>query len=272
MGLMEFWRTEFWGEMYGQSAYWFLGVLLVMFLVLGLVYSLSSRLRSLTQRVSVPSWKTFASFAAVTSAGLLLLNLWSSLDDWTTVYYLVSFQTVRLPVFIGYFVLGLYAYQHGWFTADGYRPRAGPWLLGCILSGLAYLGFRAWSLGSDQPVLLADAGTGILFNVFCLASLMACAAIFQRKVNGAGFIWKSLAANSYGIYYVHPLVLYPLAYDLLKVSLPVFLKAVLLIVPATLLSWGLSALVLRPCLKNLPSIFGKGAGGEGCSTRVAESG
>ena len=245
MGLMEFWRTEFWGESYGQSSYWFLGVLLFMFLVLSLVYSLSSRLRNAKQRVSIPSWKMFVSFAAVTLAGFLLLNLLFSMDQWMTVYYLVSFQPVRLPLYIGYFVLGLYAYQHAWFTADGYQPRAGAWGLGCILSGLAYLGFRVWSLSSDEPVLLAEVGTGILFNAFCLASLITGVAVFQRKVNGTGFFWKSQAANSYGIYYLHPLVLEPLAYALLKVSLPAFLKAVLLVLPAIVLSWGLSALVLR---------------------------
>jgi glucans biosynthesis protein C len=256
MGLIEFWRTDFWGERYGQSTYWFLGVLLFMFLVLSLVYSLSSHLRTVKQRVSIPSWKTFVSFAAVTLAGFLLLNLWFSIDEWMTVYYLISFQPVRLPLYIGYFVLGLYAYQHAWFTADGYQPRAGPWGLGCILSGLAYLGFRVWSLTSDEPVLLVEVGTGILFNALCLASLIAGVAVFQRKVNGAGFFWKSQAANSYGIYYLHPLVLDPLAYDLLKVSLPAFLKAILLVLPAIVLSWGLSALVLRKvCI--LPEILSK---------------
>ena len=38
MGLFEFWRTDFWTEMYEQSVYWFLGILLFMFLVLGFVY------------------------------------------------------------------------------------------------------------------------------------------------------------------------------------------------------------------------------------------
>jgi hypothetical protein len=245
MGLLEFWRTDFWDERYEQSVYWFLGILLFMFLVLSLVFSLSGRLRAATPRVSTPSWKMFVSFGAVTSATFLLLNLWVSMDEWITVYYLFVFQPVRLPLYISYFVLGLYAYQRAWFTAEGYRPRPGPWGLGCILSGLAYLGFRAWSLISAEPVLVAEAGTGILFNVFCLASLIAAVAVFQQKVNGAGFFWKSQAANSYGIYYVHPLVLYPLAYALLGVSLPVFLKAILLVLLAIVLSWGLSVFVLK---------------------------
>jgi hypothetical protein len=245
MGLFEFWRTDFWTEMYEQSVYWFLGILLFMFLVLGFVYSLSGRLRAAPQRVSIPSWKTFVSFAAVMSAGFLLPNLWRSMDDWMDVYYLFVFQPVRLPVYIGYFVLGLYAYQHAWFTADGYQPRPGCWGLGCILFGLAYLGFRGWSLSIEEPLLLVGAGTGILFNAFCLASLIAGVAVFQQKINGAGFFWKSQAANSYGIYYLHPLVLDPLAYALRNVSLSVFLKAVLLVSLTIVMSWGLSALVLK---------------------------
>lgn len=254
MGLFEFWRTDFWTEMYEQSVYWFLGVLLFMFLVLSCVYSLSSRLRAAPQRVSIPSWKTFVSFAALTSAAFLLPNLWMSMDDWVDVYYLFVFQPVRLPVYIGYFVLGLYAYQHGWFTAAGYQPRPGRWGLGCILFGLAYLGFRGWTLTSDEPLLLAGAGTGILFNAFCLASLIAAVAVFQPKVNGAGFFWKSQAANSYGIYYLHPLVLAPLTYALRNVSFSVFFKVVLVIPLTIALSWGLSALVLKK-VRILPAIL-----------------
>jgi peptidoglycan/LPS O-acetylase OafA/YrhL len=87
--------------------------------------------------------------------------------------------------------------------------------------------------------------TAILFNVFCLSSLVAGILFFRQKVNSAGAVWQSLAANSYGIYYVHPLILYPLAYVFVGISLPLIVKAPALIVLAILLSWGVSALLLK---------------------------
>jgi glucans biosynthesis protein C len=245
LSLLEFWRTDFWGEEYDQSLYWFLGILLLMFLVLGLVYSVSGRLHTATPKISIPSWKLFVSFAAITSAGFLLMNLLLSMDEWVDAYYLFVFQPVRFPLYICYFVLGLYAYQHAWFTPAGYQPRSWPWGLACALCGLAYVGFRAWSLSTNQSVLLVEVGTGILHNALCLSALIAGVALFQQKVNAAGLFWRSQAANSYGIYYLHPLILYPLAYFFLKASFPVFLKAGLVILLAIILSWGLSVLLLR---------------------------
>jgi surface polysaccharide O-acyltransferase-like enzyme len=91
-------------------------------------------------------------------------------------------------------------------------------------------------------------------NTFCFTALIAGVALFQRKVNSAGTVWSSLAANSYGIYYVHPLILYPLAYVFVAISLSPIVKAPTVIALALLLSWAVSALLLKR-LPGLRAIF-----------------
>jgi surface polysaccharide O-acyltransferase-like enzyme len=98
---------------------------------------------------------------------------------------------------------------------------------------------------AEQQTIIIQAAHTILFNIFCLSSLLAGAAFFQRKVNGTARVWKSLAASSYGIYYVHPLILYPLAYIFVPISLPLFLKGPIVMVLGIVLSWGVSSLVLK---------------------------
>ena len=95
-----------------------------------------------------------------------------------------------------------------------------------------------------SPTLVIQMAHAILFNAFCLASLIAGAALFQQRVNGAGPFWNNLAANSYGIYYVHPLILYPLAYLFVPLPLPLYIKAPMVILLGIVLSWAVSALVL----------------------------
>ena len=85
----------------------------------------------------------------------------------------------------------------------------------------------------------------ILFAAFCLTAIMAGLAVFQRWVNGAGRAWRTLAANSFGIYYVHPLILYPLAYFLLDLPAPSLVKVTILIVVTLAASLAVSALILR---------------------------
>jgi hypothetical protein len=181
------------------------------------------------------------------------MNQFFPLDFWSTGSYIFVFQPLRVPLYVGYFGLGLYAYQRGWFAENGYQPRFLPWAGLGIVAALLYLGYRLLIPAPAQTILLLKAGNAVLFNTYCLSALMAGAAIFQQKVNGPAFFWRTQAANSYGIYYVHPLVLYPLAYLFVGLSLPLFFKAPLVIILAILLSWGISALVLKkaPVLRRI---------------------
>ena len=244
MGYLEFWATDFWTKLYQQSVYWYLGVLFAMFLVLAAVYAASRRLRNAApQPASPPRW-LFVAFPVLTAAGFLLLGLVYPPDTWS--HWLVFFfQPLRVSFYIGYFILGLYAMWRGWFSPTGYRPGLWPWLWTCVLSGLAYLSIRMVAPSSPEAPLTVQALTAILFGVFCMAALFAGLAVFQAKINGDGPVWRSLAANSYGMYYVHPLILYPLAYLFVGTALPLFVKAPLVIGLAIALSWAVSAFVLK---------------------------
>jgi peptidoglycan/LPS O-acetylase OafA/YrhL len=80
------------------------------------------------------------------------------------------------------------------------------------MSGLGYLALRWTNADTPATQLLLTISTIALLNIFCLFALMAGAAVFQQKVNRPTRFWQSLSANSYGIYYIHPLILYPLTY------------------------------------------------------------
>jgi surface polysaccharide O-acyltransferase-like enzyme len=244
VSFFQFWGNEFWGPMYQQSVYWFLGILFLIFSILSLIYALTGRFHQLKRRVSLPSWKLFGLFAALMTGGFLFMNLFFPLDTWTHTGYLFMFQPLRVPLYLGYFGLGMYAYQNSWFSAEGYKPSLLRWAPLWAISGLLYLGYRFVIPTPTQTTIILKTGNALLFNTFCLTSLMVGLAFFQRYVNGNKPFWKSQARNSYGIYYVHPLFLYPLALIFVPFSLSIFLKAILIIILAAFLSWGLSALVL----------------------------
>jgi hypothetical protein len=187
MGYLQFWATDFWGKMYQQSVSWFLGILLFLFVGLGLVYTWSARLRAAAPRISIPSRQPFVVFGAIIIAGFLAMNLFFPIDNWSHIYLFV-FQPVRVPLYIGYFVLGIYAQQRGWFAPDGFNPELGPWAGMCLMSGLGYLACR-WT---DAAAPLLTVGTAILFNIFCLSSLIAGVTFFRQKVNSTSRFWKFL--------------------------------------------------------------------------------
>ncbi len=156
-------------------------------------------------------------------------------------------QPARIAFYVGYFVLGIYAERRGWFSATGFRPDLGPWGWGCVLTGIAYLTLR---MAGPLDSVAARAVAAVLFAVFCLAAVITGIAVFQRWINGSGRAWRTLAANSFGIYYVHPLILYPLAYLLLDLAAPSIVKVTILVLVTLAGSLAVSALVL----KRLPGV------------------
>lgn len=243
MSLGQFWATDFWGPLFQQSVYWFLGILLLFFVLLGLAYAVVDRLRGLAQHNSTPGWPVFVVFITLMTTGFWLLNLIVPVDTWSHVYLLV-FQPVRIPLYAGYFGLGLYAYFRGWLTPGGYMPSVGRWLALFVFSGILYLGYRFIFPEPVQTTLLLKLGTAFLFNLFCFSSLMAGLAVFHRYVDSAGPFWQGQARNSYGVYYLHPLLLYPLAFVFVPLSLSIYLKASIIILITWLLCWTASALIL----------------------------
>jgi glucans biosynthesis protein C len=243
-GYLQFWTSDFWGPMFQQSVYWFLGVLFVAFLVLVYAYLLPARavLQAGQPRVEQPRARLFFWFILLTAGGSILYSPNLGLDGWRSLSYLFVVQPARIAFYVGYFILGIYAERHGWFTEAGFRPRLAPWGAGCVIAGLVYLAFRM--AGPDMS-LPSQAVESALFSTFCLAALIAGVALFRRWIDGAGLAWRTLAANSFGIYYVHPLVLYPLAYVLVGVAIPAIAKLAILVVATLLGSLAVSVLVLK---------------------------
>jgi len=247
MGYLEFWTTDFWGPMFQQAVYWFLGVLFAAFLLLAWAYAASTRLRASVPRVEQPRGRLFVAFLALTAVGSILVAPAYGLDDWQPISIVFVVQPARIAFYVGYFILGIYAERRGWFTAMGFRPDLGPWGWGCVLTGIAYLAFR---LGGLPTTLGERSVSSLLFAAFCLTAVIAAVAFFQRWVNGTGTAWRTLSANSFGIYYVHPLVLYPLAYLLVDLEVPALVKMTILVVGTLGASLAVSALVL----KRLPGV------------------
>jgi glucans biosynthesis protein C len=242
VGYLDFWTRDFWGPLYQQSVYWFLGVLFAMFVLLVWTWEASPRLQTAAVRVARPRPRLFVAFVALTAAGSALVSPWYGLDDWEPGSILFVVQPARIAFYAAYFVLGMYAERRGWFSAKGFRPDLGPWGWGCVLSGVAYLAFRM----GGQPVTVPErAIASLLFAIFCFTAIVAGVSLFQQRVNGAGRAWRTLAENSFGIYYVHPLILYPLAYLLVPLAVPAVGKAAILVTVTLLASLAVSALVLR---------------------------
>ena len=247
MSFLDFWRTDFWGKLYQQSVYWFLGVLLLMFVVLAWVYEDERSTARAPRRIGpARPAKFLRRFIALTA--VRLSDHQPVVQSRCLVAQLFSACTNRCACrsTSGILLWASMPIDAAGSLADGYKPEHRSMGLGlcAVRAWLTSLIAGAW-LTRPTPHCRSKSERRCSTTLFCFTALIAGVALFQRKVNSAGAVWSSLAANSYGIYYVHPLILYPLAYVFVGLSLPLIIKAPALIGLAILLSWGVSALLLK---------------------------
>ncbi|MCB1275272.1 acyltransferase family protein [Prosthecobacter sp.] len=267
-GWFEFCTSEYWRLHYHQGPYWFLGVLLVFFLVFSLVWQGSHWLRTPPERISIPSRKQLAAFWALMTLGMFAVQLlWVPKTPFHIFGNVVAVMPSRIHLYSGYFIMGLVAWRNRWFSSAGYNPRLIPWVAVLVVSMALYSASRALStdarslevlarvlhLNEGSTALHATARMSVLiklmnvslFNAMSLSALLASCALFKRHFNSTGPIQRSLAANSFGIYFIHAAVLYPIGYLFLDVQMPLMVKFTIVTSLGFFLSWAASALILR---------------------------
>ncbi|WP_163349505.1 acyltransferase family protein [Desulfovibrio sp. JC010] len=247
-GYMEFWAGPFWGPLYSQSVFWFLGLLVMFYLILCGCYRLFPGLQSPPRVSRNPSPLFPILFISVSAGYFLGMNQFFPVDKWITDCYLIVFQPVRLLIYLFYFGLGVLAWKRNWFTRQGYTPKLLPWLIVCLVSAVVYLTFKGMmaTRGTELPIQL---GNALGFNVFAYSTLMAGTALFKAFVSSSNGFWRFFSASSYGLYLFHSLAVYYGAYYLLNMDASPFVKAPILLVSSTAFCW-----VLTVALKKVKGI------------------
>lgn len=236
---MEFVRTIWLGPGYQQAHFWFLGVLMAFIII----FTITGAPRTPSRRLPV-LWLTV--WWALSSAAFFLSSLRWHPDLWIPLGP-IYFQPARIVSYGLAFYLGARAWRDGWFA----NPRPGFGALS--LSGCAAVA-GAWSvifLTMNFPVketLLLKALHGMSHSFASLAIavflLHLCRIFFDRPSPG----WRLLSDSSYGIYWLHQMILMPLAYALIPWNIPINLKFVLAVGG----TYTLCALLTIHGLKKLP--------------------
>ncbi|MBC9786496.1 acyltransferase [Heliobacterium chlorum] len=244
---LSFWFGPFWGPYFQHAHYWFLGVLSLFFLLLTLTYLVIPGSFEKGGR-TYPSPLLFIVFLILTTGAFFVGNLFYHADAWVNVHYLFLLQPTRIGIYVCYFLLGVYSWRRWWFTSSGYQPSPLGWSVAAVVSGIVFLGYRLSFTNATD--ILPKAGLGFLHAAFCMTMFFACSALFQQFVNSDAFLWRRLAANSYGIYYFHMPVLLPLVYLMKPVAIPIGLKFGLLSVTTFLICF-----VSLECVHKIRQLF-----------------
>lgn len=235
MSFWDFYRNLFWGVAYQQSHYWYLGALMALYLLMIIVCMIYPELKE-KKIASKPSGRFIFGLGILGAIGVGVVNLIYSDGVWIHPLYLLVLQPTRVPLYLIYFALGIYAYRKQWFTQMGYSPCAKFWIPAFILMSIVYTAHKLLTQAifqlspTDYLVLNAT-----LHSFFCLASVFGLLSLFKVTFDYTTPIWATLSATSYPIYYVHQTIVQEMNWAVRPMDTNAFVKyAIVCIVSLTL--------------------------------------
>jgi hypothetical protein len=236
VSLSRFWIREFFlPKTISPLHLWFIGILLIFFIVFTpLLARLEKKKNPETRENHCSRTLMYILFLLVTFAVYFGLNFFYKPYNFLSIY-IVNFPVLMLPIYAGYFLLGIYASRRGWFNNEN-KEYVFPWVMAFAANTVLYFGTVVIAdidpgLEINHP-LLAFASNGMTFSgVFLMI------AVFRKYQNKTSLIKAWLLKNSYGAYIVHYLIVFGLVYFMLEMPLPVLVKYLIQILICPCLAW-----------------------------------
>ncbi len=224
-----------------QYQFWFLGILMTFFLIMSILYLfIGKKAAAPLKKQAKPSPSLLIGLFIITTALSFIINLFVKNYEWTMLY-IIQFQTIKIPIYISYFLLGIYAYRKGWFE-NGYTPNIYLWaplfLISSIASFIIYAlpldSFSFWKLIHNSVISLQ-----IMSALFTLLS------IARKTMDKDTLFLREISRSSFTVYIIHLNILFMVVYFSRDLMIPSFMKFLLQAASAAILSWITALLLIR---------------------------
>lgn len=245
----EFW-SEYMLKSFSFGHLWFVMLLLYF----SLAYALWIHLRGAAETASpgagadAPTSRGTHVFLFSTAAVLTVLTfivrIWFPQDMWIAAAGLIQIEPAHFPQYLTLFILGIISRRQNWldgapsspalwWAVIGFLPTAA---LGAIFTKQAFLGAGFTGIGFLAALREALLCVGVCYGLIIL---------FRNRFPSSSAFSRMLGANAYAVYVIHiPIVIF-LQCHVAGMGLSPAMSAILTLLMALPLSWGLSSLVVR---------------------------
>lgn len=245
-----FYAYHFWNNAFTQGPFWFLSVLLFLFLCL---MGAKKWRHNILQRCAA-SGMTAPLVLLVLALQAILVSICLSHNGmtWFNSFNVLTFQPSRMVTCLLYFLLGIYAFKHRWFTTNGYMPSV-RWIAALVIS----IVFYAVAAPYISIIVFFTAGFQPLHTLVFLASLLSLPgllgsiALLNKLPHPDSKTAVLLSNLSYPFYFLGPFFIENTAYFLQPLAVNEGLKVLVTIILVTIYSYILCkyALWYIPCFK-----------------------
>jgi hypothetical protein len=269
-GFMEYWLLcmkkigEFYIGWVDMSAYyymtdnfyqrylWFISLLLLFFLVFALLHKLKQYTVKQSADATDSTRNIFrilviASVLMIISFGFIRFRIYQEFmgHGWFSFGNIIQFQFGKMVIYGCFFYLGIRAYSGKWFTENRRFWNPPVWTLVCFcLFGLNMLVLKNIS-SSENPLLIVKMAFCALYPLWTLSFWGLFVSFAYRYWNRQTKLNRSLAEKSYNMYLVHYIVPFTFPLILSHVSIPVFVKFIIVSAITLIYSYVFSGLLIR---------------------------
>lgn len=216
-GVTDFYSTTFWYDYFTQGQYWFLAVLLVFNLLLAGAKTVSHR--CLQHNKAVPLPPLYAGIFVFALAFLLNGAYMTVGNHWFNIAYVLSFRADYAILSALYFLAGIYASKHCWFSARGYVPTF-PWFYAFLVCVVLY------GVGSLCPMTVLQ---GPLTAILSFTGVLGLIAAFHRFADVNPPKVEEIGTLSYSFYFISEPLVQNTAFFLNPLNVPAFVKILLIL-------------------------------------------
>lgn len=217
---LTFYGYHFWQDSFEQGPFGFLGVLAFFYVLLMAAKKVRPHCLQRNE-AAPPSILCMLLLIGCSTTGMFFV-LPHIGNRWIQVLYVLNFQPSQIINCSLYFLFGIYAFKHRWFTAQGYCPSC-RWVLPFIVLSVVYISlFLPFGMSTVVTIFpLVRALTVALLSVCALLGLLGSFAAWGNKP-------LALTALSYPIYFLGQALVLNTAWFLQPLEISSFLKFLLI--------------------------------------------
>ncbi|WP_049662680.1 acyltransferase family protein [Bacillus sp. FJAT-27231] len=246
------WTGPSWPDMqFGHL--WFLEHLLVYTLLFVWWRKLVPMPREKQPPTIIHTWQIIF-FLIILALVTFVIRIWFPIDRWIGFLGIIQAEFAHVPHYASFFFLGILAYERNWlFTFP--RKTGFLWLAaGLVMTVILYFGGSfvfpyltkgGWNIGSLAKSFVEA--------FLCISLIIGLVTLFREMRSRSNHLLKSMASNTFVVYFLHVPVVVALQYSLAALSLSVVSQFLLSSVLGIVFSFLISQFVWRrlPYLKNL---------------------
>ncbi len=232
---------------FDQYHLWFISLLLFFFIVSAIVYKVITKFSKISPQSenseddpdNKSMFSTFVIAGLFMSLCVSITNFYYPDDKWVHILNLLEFQPTRLPLYIGFFILGIYGGNKKWFA----KPLPGTplsWYALCVISSLIFLPTVKYLYETKEVIpwlIILHGLSRTALNIFSLFFLISFSYKYWNKPTKLG---QNLSSISYDFYLIHMPIVVVFQLIMLYFNFSIFIKYGIVLLMSTLVSYGIS--------------------------------